>query len=235
METISFLSSLGWYWLIAPLAAAGLGLLLVLRGIGHVFGGSAGRGSLRLVIGTPLALVGTAASLLALNAQSFSRLTYEAPVADVSITLADAGSSLYDVTVTRLDDGQPAQTCRLQGDEWDISARTQKWKPWANLLGLDTTYTLDQLTNRYRSAERGNGKAITACDLKGPPPAIDQYVPESWLFWIFDHSFVEDRRFGSAAYMPLADGARYRVVMTQSGLNAEPSNDAAKAANAAQP
>ncbi len=35
--------------------------------------------------------------------------------------------------------------------------------------------------------------------------------------------------------MPLADGAQYRVVMTQSGLNAEPVNDAAKAANSARP
>ena len=233
MDTIAFLSSLGWYWLIAPLAAAGLGLLAVLRGIGHVFGGEAARGSLRLVIGTPLALAGTAASLLGLNAQSFSRLAHEAPVADVSIRLVDAATNLYDVTLTRLDDGQPAQVCRLQGDEWDISARTQKWKPWANILGLDTTYTLDQMTNRYATAERANGKPITACDLAGPPPAVNQYVPKSWLFWIFGHSFVEQRRFGSAAYMPLADGARYRVVMTQSGLNAEPSNDAAKTAVAA--
>jgi len=35
--------------------------------------------------------------------------------------------------------------------------------------------------------------------------------------------------------MPLADGAVYRVVITQSGLNAEPENDAAKAANNARP
>ena len=31
--------------------------------------------------------------------------------------------------------------------------------------------------------------------------------------------------------MPLADGAVYRVVITQSGFNAEPRNGAAKAAN----
>ncbi|MBU6443044.1 MAG: hypothetical protein KGR48_03965 [Alphaproteobacteria bacterium] len=29
----------------------------------------------------------------------------------------------------------------------------------------------------------------------------------------------------------MADGAEYRVVMTQSGLNAEPANDATKKAN----
>lgn len=235
MTMLSFLSSLGWYWLIAPLAAAGLGALVFLRGLGHLFGGRAARGSLRLAIGTPLAVAGTAASFLGLNAQSFSRLTYEAPVANVSVKLADPANNLYDVTVARLDGPQSVQVCRLQGDEWDLSARTQKWKPWANVLGLDSTYTLDQLSNRYFSAERANGKTITACDLKGPPPAIDAYVPQSWLFWIFDHSFVEDRRFGTASYMPLADGAAYKVVMTQSGLNAEPANAAATEANNARP
>lgn len=235
MDMLSLLSSLGWYWLIAPLAAAGIGLLVFLRGLGHLFSGRAAHGSLRLAIGTPLAVAGTAASFLGLNAQSFSRLTYEAPVANVSVKLADPANNLYDVTVTRLDGPQTVQVCRLQGDEWDMSARTQKWKPWANVLGLDSTYTLDQLSNRYFSAERANGKTITACDLKGPPPAIDAYVPKSWLFWIFDHSFVEDRRFGTASYMPLADGAVYRVVMTQSGLNAEPVNAPAAAANNARP
>jgi hypothetical protein len=42
---------------------------------------------------------------------------------------------------------------------------------------------------------------------------------------------VEDRRFGSANYMPLADGATYNVVMTQSGLNSEPANETARKAN----
>jgi len=35
--------------------------------------------------------------------------------------------------------------------------------------------------------------------------------------------------------MPLADGADHRVVMTQSGLNAQPSNDTAGKANSARP
>ncbi len=35
--------------------------------------------------------------------------------------------------------------------------------------------------------------------------------------------------------MPLADGATYRVIMTQAGLNAEPTDDIATKANAARP
>ena len=229
------LLSFGWYWLLLPAAVAVFGVLVFLRGFGHVFSGEAGRGVPRVIIGAPLAIVGLAFSLLGVNIQSFERLTYEAPVADISVKATDPAQSLYQVTITRLDGPQLTQTCTLQGDEWEMSARVQKWMPWANVLGLDTTYTLDQIGNKYFSAARASGKPITACDLKGPPPAVNQYVPQSWVFWIVSHSYTEDRLFGSAAYMPLADGATYRVIMTQAGMNAEPSNDAAKKANAARP
>ena len=116
-----------------------------------------------------------------------------------------------------------------------LSGRVQKWKAWANVLGLDATYTLNQLSNMYSSAARGNGKMITACDIEGPPPQINQYVPNDWVGWLTRQAYTVDRRFGDANYMPMADGAVYKVVITQSGFNAEPDNDAARAANNAVP
>ncbi len=233
MEAFSFITSLGWYWLIVPLVVAAMGMLIVLGGVGHLFAGRPGKSSVRLASGAPLAIVGLAFGLLGLNMQTYARLTYEAQVAEVSVK--QAGSHLYDVTVKRLDDGKTSQTCRLQGDEWEMSARVQKWKPWANVLGLDATYTLDQISNKYSDAARASGKPITTCDLGGPAPAVNTWVPKSWLFWILNHSYVEDRHFGSAAYMPLADGAVYTTVMTQSGLNAQPANDIARGADSERP
>jgi len=227
--------SLGWYWIVVPLVAAALGVFVLLRGFGHVFGGRPARGAGHLVVGSPLALLGLGVALVALNTQSFARLTHENDVANVSVKSLDASKNTYRVTIQRLDGPQQTLTCDLQGDEWEMAARVQKWKPWANVLGLDTTYTLDQVSNKYYDASRGNGRPITACDLRGPAPAVDQYVPNSWLNWLVGQSYTEQRRFGSAAYMPLTDGAAYKVVMTQSGLNAEPSNDIAKGANAARP
>jgi hypothetical protein len=227
--------SLGWYWIVVPLAAAALGVFVLLRGFGHVFGGRPARGAGHLMVGSPLALLGLGVALVALNTQSFARLTHENDVADVSVKRLDASKNTYRVTIQRLDGPQQTLTCDLQGDEWEMAARVQKWKPWANVLGLDTTYTLDQVSNKYYDASRGNGRPITACDLRGPAPAVDQYVPNSWLNWVVGQSYTEQRRFGSAAYMPLTDGAAYKVVMTQSGLNAEPANDIAKGANAARP
>jgi hypothetical protein len=186
------------------------------------------------MIGIPVAAVGLAFSLIALNTQTFARLSQEGDVAQVSVKAVNPADSLYEVSVKRLDGSNVTTTCNIQGDEWLIGGRVQKWKPWANVLGLDSTYTLDQIDNKYFSAARANGKPITACDLSGPPPAVNQVVPNSLMAWLLDQSYTEQRHFGSASYMPLADGAVYKVVMTQSGLNAEPVNDAARAANNAR-
>jgi len=220
-------------WWVAPAAVAVFGALFVLSGAGHLFSGNLGRGGRNLIGGTAAAGIGFALSLVALNTQLFSRLTHEGPVADVVVKQIDPSASRYLVTVKRLDGHIPDQSCALQGDEWLVGGRVQKWKPWANVLGLDSTYTIDQISNKYFTAERGNGKLITACDLKGTP-VVNKYVPDAWLPWLLDHFYTEDRRFGSANYMPLADQAVYRIVITQSGFNAEPVNDTAKAANAVQ-
>jgi hypothetical protein len=219
------------WWLAAPLAIGAFGILLLLTGFGQLFGGRVGRASGHFLSGAPMAVVGLAAGLLGLNTQTYSRLSHEGPVAEVMVKATDPANSRYLVTVHRTDGSNETLTCNLQGDEWVLSGRVQKWKPWANVLGLDATYSLDQMSNMYFTAARASGKPITSCDLDGPAPAVDQYIPPGWLAWLADQSYSTDRRFGSANYMPLADGAAYKVVITQSGFNAEPDNDAARTAN----
>ncbi|HEX3944076.1 MAG TPA: hypothetical protein VHW69_08315 [Rhizomicrobium sp.] len=221
-------------WIVVPGLMALLGLGLLFTALSHYGRGRPARGTAHTAVGAPLTIIGVAAALLGINAQTFARLSREGPVADVWIMAADPAKSLYTVRVTRLDGPKLSQDCLVQGDEWDIGARVQKWKPWANVLGLNATYTLGQITNRYRTAARGNGKPITACDLKGSPSAMSRWLPQAWLAWLAYHSYTEDLRFGSAVFMPLADGAAYRVLITQSGLNAEPSNPIARRANAAR-
>ena len=226
---------MGMIWFVVPLVVAGLGFLFFLVGTGHLFHGRAARAGLGLGGGGAITIAGLAAGLLGLNLQSYSRLTYEAPVAEISIHAQNPAAKFYTVAVHRLDGTDRTTTCTLQGDEWQISGRVQKWKAWANELGLNATYTLDQLSNKYFTAREANGKPITACDIVGPPPEINQFLPDSWVKWLIGHALVQDRDFGSANYMPLADGAVYKVVITQTGFNAEPVNDAAGKANEARP
>lgn len=222
---------MGAVWFVVPLVVAGFGLILFLAGITHLTRGRVARAGIGLGGGGAITIAGLAAGLLGINMQSYSRLTYEAPVADVSVRAMEPARKIYLVTVRRLDGSGAVQYCTLQGDEWLLAGRVQKWKPWANELGLNATYTLDQISNMYYSAAEANGKMITACDIKGPAPQIAQYIPDSWSRWLIGHMLVQDRRFGSANFMPLADGAVYKVVITQSGFNSEPANDAAARAN----
>jgi hypothetical protein len=222
----------GLYWIILPAVIGVLGLGLLVSAFAHYGRGRAARGTAHMMAGAPLAIAGLAVALLALNTQTFARLTHEGPVADVWVVAIDPAKHLYRVRVTRLDGPKLSQDCVLQGDEWDLSARVQKWKAWANVIGLDATYVLDQVSNRYFTAARGNGRLITACDLKGAPPPASRWLPKAWLTWLIGHAYTEDRRFGSAVFMPLADGAAYRVLITQSGLNAEPVNAISRRANA---
>jgi len=224
---MSFSTPLAWYWVAAPLVVATLAVLLLLRALFHIAHGRLGHGGLHAGGGVVLALTALCAGLIVLNSQSFARLTAERAIADIVVAGIDPADGLYHVTVRRLDIANATTECNLRGDEWLLSARVQKWKPWANVLGLDSTYTLDQIANKYSSARLSNGKLITACDLQGSP---DEGALAGFGAWLMARSYAEQRRFGLAVYMPLTDGAIYRIIMTQSGLNAEPVNPIAQRA-----
>jgi len=218
----------------APLAVAVIGFIFFIAGAGHLLHGRPGKASLGLGGGGVLAIAGLAFGLVGLNIQSYSRLTYEAPVAEVGVRAVAPAEKLYSITLRRLDGTNRVQACTLQGDAWEISGRYQVWKPWANEIGLNATYTLDQLSNRYWSAAEANGRPITACDIAGPQPKASHLLPDSWVRWLMAHMLVRERMFGSANYMPMADGAVYKVVATRTGFNAEPDNAAAERANNAR-
>lgn len=216
-------------WVIPALVAA-LGAAVLLSALSHFIAGRIGSGARHTLLGVVLAGVGIAGLLLGLNTVMYARLTHEGPVAEITVKALDPAHDRYTVSVKRLDSEIAVQSCAIQGDEWMIAGKVQKWKPWANMLGLDATYTLDQIVNKYFTAARGNGKPITACDLTEPPPVLNRYVPGGWLDKLKDNAFTQDRRFGDANFMPLADGAAYRLIITQSGFNTEPDNDAARQA-----
>jgi hypothetical protein len=225
---MSFASPLEWYWVVAPVAAAVLAVIFLLRALVHTVRGRFGPGGLHAGGGLVLGLAAMCLGLIVLNTQSYSRLAAERPVAQVTVAALHPALQSYEVTVRRLDGTNLVFVCAVQGDEWLMSAQVQKWRPWVNILGLDSTYTLDQLANKYFSAARGNGRQITACDLSGK--MAPGWMPQELVTWLMDHAQADERQFGSAVYMPLTDGAIYRVIMTQYGLNAQAVNPIAQSA-----
>jgi hypothetical protein len=153
--------------------------------------------------------------------------TNEKPLAEFVIQAN--GPQRFRVTISRIPTGE-MQVFMMNGDEWQLDARVLKWRGWANLLGLDAQYRLERLGGRYRDIEKERTATRSVYSLS-ENPGIDLWT------WAQDHPgwlpFV-DSIYGSATYLPMVDGARYQVSLTQSGLVARAVNPVADAAAKSQ-
>ncbi|OGN51047.1 MAG: hypothetical protein A2352_00355 [Caulobacterales bacterium RIFOXYB1_FULL_67_16] len=229
-----------WWWWILPAAVALIGLVLLIAGLKALFGGKPFRGVAGALLGGGVLWGASLATLFGMNLQTYERLTYERPVATLS--LRQIGPQYYEVELAQpAEDGEtaaPGVLYPVHGDDWRIEAQVLKWKPWANVMGLDSQYRLDRLSGRYRSVEQELHGERSAYDLAAAASnARNGAVPfkvEAWDAIRRYRPYVDaaDTLYGSAAYMPMADGARYEVWITQSGLVARPVNDVARNASA---
>lgn len=160
--------------------------------------------------------------IVSLNLHTYARLTHEAPVAE--IVFEARAPQHYRATLTGVPSGD-MQIFMLAGDEWQLDARVLKWKGWANLLGLDAQYRLERVSGRYRDIEQERNDERTVYSLSENPGVDLWQLSTQYPRWL---PFV-DAVYGSATYLPMADGARYRISITQSGLIARPLNAAAEA------
>jgi len=160
---------------------------------------------------TVLTLVGLSAALLFSNIYTFNRLTDEAPIAKLRFT--PLAPQKYAVELRSGDFCNP-QTYELYGDEWRIDARFLKWKPLANLMGLDAMYRLERLTGRYQSVIDENTNRHQAWRIaRRPKIDLFQYAGRDWKYWTPVDTF-----FGSSVYEAIDPALEYTVFRSQSGL-----------------
>lgn len=222
---------MAWWWWIIPGVVGVIGLAIVLSGLGWMFRGRPFKGG-RGVLGGGLFLgIAAVVGLLGLNVQTYHRLTYERQVA--SIEIRQKGPQLFDATVTEPPSEQNPQgvtnTFELHGDEWRIEARVLKWKPWANVLGLDSQYRLDRFSGRYSDTQQELTAERSAYDIRPTRSSGLDLWPIAREY--SEYLPVVDTLYGSGAYMPMSDGARFEVRITQNGLIARPTNEAAAEAS----
>jgi hypothetical protein len=180
------------------------------------------RGTLYLLSGGVVALLGVAAGLVATNLVTYARLTHEQEAARV--TTRQLGERQFAVSVQA--PGRPPQHFQVRGDEWQIDARVLKWRALGTLLGFDTVYRLERLSGRYGDLQSERSAPRTVYELAADP-GVD--------FWSVARRYPRylpfaDALYGSAAYVPMAEGAEYVVAVSASGLIVRPANDAARQA-----
>jgi hypothetical protein len=204
--------------LILVLALAGVFLLIAgVRRLRQrrIFGGML-TGATALV----LLLLSACAALIAANLVSYQRLSFEQPAGEVQLSLT--GPREFNAVLTYPAGEHTAFT--LRGDEWQVDARVLKWHAFANLIGFDTAYRLERISGRYARIEDERTQIRTVYALNAPQridpwDLVHRY--HSWLPWI-------DAFYGSATFLPMADGALYEIKVSQSGLVARPLNQAAR-------
>jgi hypothetical protein len=181
---------------------------------------------MRLLLGSVFALVALMMLSVGANLRTYQRLTYEAPAA--TLAFRKVSDRYWSVELETQDGAYRALD--LRGDEWQLDARIIKWHGLGVVLGLDTLWRLERMSGRYRDLEAERSAPRTVHGLSGPAPGLDLWLVAQggWLPLV-------DASYGSSVYLPAAEGARYEVKVSASGLVARPLNEAATAAIAAWP
>jgi len=164
--------------------------------------------------------VGGASILLAFSYYGYGRLVDEERVSRIEFSQAAPGEYVARVMI----DGQSDRMFTLRGDEWQMDARVVNWKPPATILGLDPIYQLDRLSGRYSDIEEERTSMRTVHALS------DELALDVWhvarRFPVLMPGV--DAYYGTATYLPMADGARFEVTLTRTALIARPVNEAAR-------
>ncbi|HET7371589.1 MAG TPA: hypothetical protein VFK45_12210 [Gammaproteobacteria bacterium] len=215
------LGTSGWLYL-AVIVIAAFALMVVLSGLMRFRRRQIVRGSVQTLSGCCVGLIAAVALLIGLNLLTWQRFTHERPVARLSFSQLGPQHFAVDVHFA---DGRDRHVT-LHGDEWQLDARILKWKSVATLLGFDPLYRIERIHGRYDDLHQ----AQTA-----PPSVVGLGDAKGLSLWNLAHNqagwlpFV-DASYGSATYLPMTDGARYVVMISNTGLLARPLNDSARRA-----
>lgn len=197
-------------------------LLTIMQGQASIRHARARRGLralLRFAWMTVFLLIGLLAGGAGLALRGYRLMTRETQVATIS-----ARQITPQEFAVRADFPDGSHTSgALLGDQWQLDARVIKWSPRAVLLGAQPLFRVERLSGRYRDTAQAQAAPPSIIALGGDSIIdlwqVKRHFPQ-WLPWI-------DADYGSAAYLPLLDGARYNVTINPlGGLIARPADSA---------
>ena len=170
--------------------------------------------------GVASASVGGAGMILLGSVYSYGQLTGEQTVAMIEFQENAPG----EYTARLMIDGQRDQLFSLSGDEWQLDARVVTWEPPATILGLEPIYQLERLSGRYADVEREVSEPRTVHALAEDKPLDVWNLARRYPILLPG----VDAYYGTATYVPMANGARFEVNLSRDALIARPMNENAR-------
>jgi hypothetical protein len=168
-----------------------------------------------------------------LDIMSYRQLLKEEAVATLHFEIL--GPQTYGVMMIDKDNRQ--QYFHLKGDQWQLDARMIRWHPNLVRAGFQPIYRLERIAGRYNNFQQELHAERTVHEIGIGDSGIDNggigsWGVDTWRWfnqWQWLHAWV-DATYGTATFVPMADGAIYEVSMSHSGLVARPINNKSRQA-----
>jgi len=207
-------------WWLIPAFVGLVGVMMLVSGIVRLFRASFGGGIVRVLFGG-LTLAGAMiVGLIGLNLQTYAQLSKERLAGQV--TLKQVSDYEYTATIDLADEneklrGQPVDY-QITGQRIHIEGPVVKFKPWANVIGIDSlfkvtevygTYVNPNCTNKY-TPRRETTEECAVGDFFG-------CLGSSWkMLNLADFSHT------SASGQLMDDGAIYDIYASQDAFELKP-------------
>jgi hypothetical protein len=181
-----------------------------------------------------LLIIAVSAFLLASNLDTYKRLNYDQAVAEVAFQ--KLSEQQYRAVIRSLESGHQ-QVVDISGDEWQLGAQLLDWQGMLTIFGTDASYRLRRISGRHADTSEQQ-QQLSSTSLVPESSLIPGSLPiklEKFDLWQFADS-CQDWLYGVAAgyssmvFLPMTDGARYDVAISENGLVARPANDEARKA-----
>ncbi len=208
-----------YQWITAPFAI--ISIIALLIALFMLFRKDWIVGWFKGTFGIIMLFIAVAMGLTALNVNGYRPVDKEVSVATISFDKLD--NQLYKANVVIAASGSE-MPFEINGDLWQVDARVIKWKGLLATLGGKPGYKLDRIQGRYYTLEDERTKERSVYALSNPDVGFDLW---SVIDKLSNHIGWFDAEYGSATFLPMADGALFTITLTTNGLIARPENDRA--------
>lgn len=200
-----------------------IGIYVAYRALRLLLRGSWIGGWLRGMFGLTLLLLATAVILLAYDIFRYKQIMLEQVVA--TIDFKKIGEQHYEALL--VDSKGTEQRFTLHGDQWQLDARLVKLKGYLSTFGVRPGYRLERIGGRYYDLQQEHSATRTVYALNESLYGVDAW---KWINKYPEWMPIIDAVYGSATYLPMADGALFEVSLSHTGLLARPLNASAEEA-----
>lgn len=196
---------------------------LAYRAVRVLLRGSWIEGWLRGMFGLGLLFVALAVGLVAYDVFRYKQIMLEQVIA--TIDFKKIGEQHFEAVL--VDSRGTEQRYTLYGDQWQLDARVVKLKGYLATFGLRPGYRLERIGGRYYDLHQEHTAKRSVYALNESLYGVDVW---RWINRYPSWVPIVDAVYGSATYLPMADGALYEVSLSHTGLLARPLNASAEEA-----